>query len=90
MPTVTKRRSFDELVDLESREIARDMLEKQLRDQDLPLPSSGLDIHIDALLRVDPTILKSATNRVEARMDAYSKALRAIGVDDTPLESLEL
>jgi hypothetical protein len=86
----TKRLTLEELIDLESREIAKEILEKRLAEQDLPLPESGLDIHLDQLIRINPSIVQSARARVEMRLDAYSKALKAIGIDPTPIESMEL
>lgn len=88
--TPYKRLTLDELIARESREIAKEILEKRLREEDLPLPTSGLDIHLDQMLKINPRIIEDAKARVEKRLDAYSSALRAIGIDPSPLESLEL
>jgi hypothetical protein len=85
-----QRLTLTELVDRESREIAKEILEKRLAEQDLPLPESGIDIHINELLSVSPRIREAARERVELRLDAYSKALKAIGIDPTPIEAMEL
>jgi hypothetical protein len=89
--TPHRRLTLDELIDLESREIAKDILEKRLTSEDLPLPDkAGLNIHLDALLHLDPTIAIRAAERVEKRLDAYSTALKAIGIDATPIEPMKL
>lgn len=87
----SRRLTLSELIDRESREIAKSILETRLAQEYLPLPEgSGLDIHLDALLRIDPKIRSQAEARVTMRLDAYSIALKAIGIDPTPIEAMEL
>lgn len=90
MSTPNQRLTLDELIDLEAKQIARDILERKLMEQDLPLPESGLDIHLNQLIQVNPQIVSDAKVRVEKRLDAYSLALKAIGIDSTPIEALKL
>lgn len=86
-----QRKTFDELVDQEARRLARDLLEDQLARRDLPLPKeSQLEFHIEKLLEVNPHIRKDARARVEAQTDAYTESLRAIGLDLTQVEGLDL
>ena len=84
----SRRLTLDELVAIEARNLACEILEKRLASEDLPLPKSSLDIHIDELLAIDPTIAERARERVEKRLDAYSQALAAIGIDPTPIPTL--
>jgi hypothetical protein len=86
----TKLMSFEELVNLESRHLAREAIESYLSKQDLPLPKdSALEFHIDALIKTKPEIIEAAKDRVSARTDAYSAGLKALGISaiiDQPLE----
>ena len=84
----SRRLTTDELIALEARSLAREILEKRLASEDLPLPKSSLDIHLDQLLTVDPSISERARERVEKRLDAYSQALAAIGIDPSPIPTL--
>jgi hypothetical protein len=89
--TIEKPMTFDEWVIAESRKTASDVIEAELEKQGLPLPKdSALDAHIDALLASRPDILDSARVRVEAKSDAYSAALRAIGITPILIEALDL
>lgn len=79
--------SFEELVDREARRLAIEKLEHELAVQDLPLPrDSAIDVHIAQILRRDPSIRERAAQLVEARADAYTEGLRAIGVIAGPLD----
>lgn len=79
--------SFDELVDREARRLATERLEHELAVQDLPLPrDSAIEVHIAQILRRDPAIRERAIRLVEARADAYTEGLRAIGVIAGPLD----
>lgn len=86
----SKLMSFEELVSLEARHLARDAIEIFLAKKDLPLPKdSALEFHIDALLKTKPEIISTAEDRVRARTDAYSAGLAALGISaiiDQPLE----
>ena len=86
----SKLMSFEELVSLESRHLAREAIENYLSKQDLPLPKdSALEFHIEALLKTKPEIAEVAADKVRARTDAYSAGLAAIGISaiiDQPLE----
>jgi len=76
-----KRVTFDTLVDREARSLAREIIETRLEEKNLPLPKDyALDIHITHLLAIDPSIIDRARQRVEAKTDARSEYLRAIGV----------
>lgn len=86
----SKLMSFEELVSLEARHLAKEAIETYLSKQDLPLPrDSALEFHIDALLKTKPEITSVAEDRVRARTDAYSAGLAALGISaiiDQPLE----
>ena len=83
--------TFDDLVDAESREIAKQILEEQLAKHGLPLPKpQSLDIHIDQLLATNTKIREMAARRVEAKQDAYSESLKAIGLNNPNTNSREL
>ncbi len=79
--------SREELIRREAREIARQKLEQSLAARDLPLPrDSALDLHIDQLLLHDQGIMALASERVDARTDAYSEGLRLLGLVPEPLD----
>lgn len=83
--------TLDELILAEARSIAQEAIQTELEKQGLPLPKdSALAIHIDALLASRPDFLESAAQRVEAKKDAYSKALRAIGIEPIIVEPIDL
>ncbi len=87
----TKSISFNDLILREARKLARDKLETHLASRDLPLPrDSALEIHIDQLLATNPAILAEAEARVLARQDAYSDGLRAIGIEPTVIQPVEI
>ncbi len=80
--------STEDLIDRETRTIATEILQTHLAKQNLPLPKDSiLDIHLDELIRTVPTIRATAEERVTARKDAYSEALRAIGIDPEARET---
>jgi hypothetical protein len=82
---------FDDLVTREARALAREILEKKLSESDLPLPKdSSLEIHLDQLILADPSILISAKKRVEAKADAHSESLRAIGIELEIIHPIEI
>ena len=82
--------SLTELIDREASSIARSLLERELAKQDLPLPKEPvLELHITQLLLGDPTIRDRARLRVEARQDAFSLSMAAIGVDQPKLEIID-
>lgn len=85
-----KHITIEELSTQEARLIATEMIERELLKQELPLPKdSALDFHIDALLAIKPDILEIARKRVEARQDAYSDSIRAIGIEPIIVEALD-
>lgn len=74
--------SINELIDREARSLARDFLERKLGEQDLPLPKdTALEIHINQLLEADPNLRLRAKARVEAKQDAFSMSLAALGIE---------
>jgi hypothetical protein len=74
--------TMPELIEKEARDLARQFLEKKLLEQDLPLPrDSALEIHIGQILEADPTIRARAKARVEAKQDAFSMSLAALGIE---------
>lgn len=78
----TPKISLDDLISRESKAIAKEILQTELAKKNLPLPKdSVLDIHLDELIRVVPSIRSTAEERVSAKKDAYSEALRAIGIE---------
>lgn len=81
----------DGLIAAEARHMAREAIQTELEKADLPLPrDSVLDAHIDALLSARPDFLTAAEARVEAKQDAYSRALRAIGIEPIVIEAIDL
>lgn len=85
-----KKLSFDELVDREARAIALGRLESELAADGFPLPKeSALEIHLNQMLTLDPSLRAIAAARVEAKSDAYSESLRAIGLGNTADDSDE-
>lgn len=83
--------TVDELVRTEARQMARDAIQTELEKQGLPLPrDSVLEAHIAALLSSRPDFLESAAERVEAKKDAYTRALRAIGIEPIVVEALDI
>lgn len=83
--------TVDELVRTEARQMARDAIQTELEKQGLPLPRDGaLDAHIDQLLAARPDFIESAAERVEAKKDAYTRALRAIGIEPIVVEALDI
>jgi hypothetical protein len=83
--------TIDDLARSEARTLAREAIQTELEKSGLPLPrDSVLDTHIDELLRARPDFLVAATERVEAKKDAYTRALRAIGIEPIIVEALDL
>lgn len=78
-----------DLITAEAEAIALDLLEKELAKENMPLPK-GVDQHIQAILANRPDIQETARKRVEARTDAYTQGLKAIGIDLTPIEGIEI
>lgn len=86
-----KAMTISELVIQESRMVATEMIEAGLAKHSLPLPKdAALDFHIDALLKARPDLIEIAQRRVDAKHDAYSTMLRAIGIEPVIIEALEL
>ena len=79
----------DELIALEAQSIARHLLEVELEKQNLPLPKDPQS-HIDIILSKRPDITATAKQRVEARTDAYTEGLKAIGIDLSPIKAIEV
>jgi hypothetical protein len=80
----TKKASLEDLISREARALATAIIEDKLSKLDPPLPlpkDSALEIHIDQLLSIDPSIIERAKTRVEAKVDAYSQSLAAIGLE---------
>lgn len=74
--------SIHDLIEKEARALARDFLERKLGEQDLPLPKdAALEIHLNQLLEADPTLRVRAKARVEAKQDAFSMSLAALGIE---------
>jgi hypothetical protein len=74
--------SLSDLIEKEARALARDFLERELAKQDLPLPKdTALDIHLNQLLEADPNLRLRAKARVEAKQDAFSLSLAALGIE---------
>ena len=83
--------TLSDLATTEARSMAREAIQTELDKQGLPLPrDSVLDAHIDALLSARPDFLTSAAQRVEAKQDAYTRALRAIGIEPIIVEAIEI
>ena len=83
--------TLGDLATTEARSMAREAIQTELDKQGLPLPrDSVLDAHIDALLSARPDFLTSAAQRVEAKQDAYTRALRAIGIEPIIVEAIEI
>lgn len=87
-----KKLTFDELVDREAKAIALGRLEAELEKEGFPLPKeSALDVHLNQMILLDPSLRELAAARVEAKSDAYSESLRAIGLGlDEPTEAVEI
>lgn len=82
--------SMSDLIDREARAMAKDLLERELAKQDLPLPKdTSLDIHIDALIEGDPTIKDRARLRVEAKQDAFTLSMQALGIESPRVEVID-
>ena len=92
--TSPKKIPVDELIDREARRIATTLLQTRLEAQGLPLPKdSALAIHVDQILTLRPDIRQTAKEVVDARRDAYSEGLKAIGITveiETPIVGIEL
>jgi hypothetical protein len=84
----------DELIDREARRLAKEALEKELAIRDLPLPKdSVVEAHITQMLARDPSFKDEATKLVEARTDAYTEGLKAIGIGSNtsrPIPTLDI
>lgn len=75
------KRTTDELIAIEARKLARETLERELASRDFPLPKdSVIETHLTQMIQRDPTFIERATALVEARSDAYTEGLKAIGM----------
>lgn len=71
-----------DLIEREAKDLAKNFLERKLAEQDLPLPKdSVLEIHLNQIIEADPSIRARAKARVEARQDAFSMSLAALGIE---------
>ena len=74
--------TMPELIEKEARELARALLERKLAENDLPLPKdAALEIHISQIVEAVPEIRARAKARVEAKQDAFSMSLAALGIE---------
>ena len=84
------RVTIDNLIEREAREIARQVIEHQLQLYNLP-PPKEIDLHIDQLINIKGYELRQqAQKRVELKQDAYTEALRAIGLEPNLAQPLDL
>jgi lysyl-tRNA synthetase class I len=88
---ITRKISFEEIVDKEARLIVTSMIEAELDKQNLPLPKeSSLTLHVDQILKSRPDIIEKARQRVDAKLDAYTESLRKIGVKLEVIRAIEI
>lgn len=86
-----KRLSYDEMIDREARQIAREFLQAKLAEMDLPLPrENALETHIDKLIKLHPEFTELATARVDAKADSYSESLKVLGLGSVTIKPFDL
>lgn len=73
--------SFNDLVAREAKFLAKAEIENQLEKQGLPLPKD-IDHHVIALLAATSRFVEQAKINVTARKDAFTEALKIIGIDN--------
>lgn len=83
--------SIAELVEKEARALARDLLERELAKQDLPLPKdAALEIHLSQLVEANPDFRVRAKARVDAKQDAFSLSLAALGIERQTYDTTDI
>lgn len=82
--------SLTDAIEREARNMARLHLEHELAQQDLPLPKdAALEIHISQIIEADSSFRERARGRVEAKKDAFTMSLAALGVERKEVEIVD-
>lgn len=83
-----RQMSIEDLIIREARFLAQQEIERELEKQGLP-PPKDIETHADALVKATERFTEQAKVNVTARKDAFSEALKIIGIDNTA-EAAEL